>query len=126
MQTKSFEANKEIVFSSVVSVLQDLGYIIKGADIKTGFINAQSATKDTSGILSKMFDGDSSNSRTNVTAFVENRGNSTSVRLNFVVSNTASSAYGQASQNDQIIHDASVYENAFNKIGDTVFIKNGN
>ena len=48
IQTREFESPKKIVFASVVSVFQDLGYTIKGADLNTGFINAESAAQNTS------------------------------------------------------------------------------
>ena len=46
IQTREYEAAKKIVFGSVVSVFQDLGYTIKGADLETGFINAESAAQN--------------------------------------------------------------------------------
>lgn len=42
IQAKEFETTKKIAFASVLSVFQDLGYIIGSADFDTGFITAKS------------------------------------------------------------------------------------
>ena len=44
-QRKEFPTSKEVAFGSVVSILQDLGYIIKSADKDTGLISASSLAK---------------------------------------------------------------------------------
>jgi len=125
IQSQSYETKKAVAFSSVISVFQDLGYIVKSADKDTGFITAQSATKNTTGFWSAM-GGMTKNSKTNATAYVEElKAGLTKVRLNFVISNASSSAYGQNSANDIVIEDPKVYETAFNKIGDAVFIRSG-
>ena len=103
IQTREYEAPKKIVFASVVSVFQDLGYTIKNADLNTGFINAESATQnatfgadadvliDVLGIL-----GDTpptqSVEQTVATAFIEEIRDRTRVRLNFVTTRQSSSA----------------------------------
>ena len=45
LQTRSFDHGYNVTFRSVVSVFQDLGYIIKSADIETGFIQADGASE---------------------------------------------------------------------------------
>lgn len=125
IQSKSFEAKRNVAFASTLSVFQDLGYIIESADKDTGFITAKSATKNSTGFWAAM-GGVSQNTKTNATAFVEElRPGLTKVRLNFVVSNSSSSAYGQNSAHDNVIEDPKVYETAFNKIGDAIFIRSG-
>ncbi|OKY27729.1 hypothetical protein [Thalassotalea sp. PP2-459] len=125
IQSQQFESDKNIAFASVLSVFQDLGYIVKSADKDTGFITAQSATKNTTSFLAAM-GGATQNTKTNATAFVELlKEGTTKIRLNFVVSNSASSAYGQNSSHDIVIEDPKVYQNAFNKIGDAIFIRKG-
>ncbi len=125
-QSKSFETSKNVAFASVVSVFQDLGYIIKSADKDTGFITAQSAAKGSS-TFKKIMLGVSSSSKTNATAFIEEivKGN-TKIRLNFVSSISSSSQYGQNSTEENVIDDPKAYQVAFNKIGDAIFIRSGN
>lgn len=122
-QKKEFETTKDIAFGSVLSVFQDLGYIIDSANKDTGFITAASAaTGKTDWILT----GNRYNTQTKATAFAEElRPGIVSVRLNFVVANTTSRLYGQTYQNDKPIHDPQVYQSAFEKIEDAIFIRSG-
>lgn len=124
MQTHSFGASKDVVFRSVVSVFQDLGYSINSADEKTGFISAQGLAK--SSAASKFWLGISEVTQTKATAFIEDISHKTQVRLSFVNLNRSSSAYGQSDQKDNQILDAKVYQNAFDKIENAVFVRKGN
>ena len=54
LQSKEYEAKKELVFPSVVSVFQDLGYTIANADIASGLISAESSTESNVGIKSSL------------------------------------------------------------------------
>lgn len=123
IQSKHFENGKSLVFRSVVSVFQDLGYIVESADHETGFITAKSATKSDTNFFQAL-GGYSSTQTTKATAFVEElRPKYTKVRLNFVQISKGSSAYGQQNQNDEPILDPKIYQNAFNKIDDAIFIR---
>jgi len=124
-QTHEFEASKAIVFGSVVSVFQDLGYIVESADKDTGFITAGSASMNKTGFWEAM-SGMASSGKTKVTAFVEGiRPGFISVRLNFVDTKESSSQYGRQSKNDQPILDPKPYQVAFDKIEEAVFIRKG-
>lgn len=141
IQTKQFETTQKVAFASTLSVFQDLGYIVKSADRETGFITAQSASRNKKGSSQRIQFGDfqfdlaeflndaddsKKNTRTytSVTAFVEElRPPSVQVRLNFVVSRLSSSRHGQTDQRDTIVDDPKIYQNAFNKIGDAIFIR---
>lgn len=122
IQKKEFETTKRIAFGSVVSVLQDLGYIINNADFETGIITGNSPTNDN--VALRIFIGVSQNTTTKVSAFIEElSGGIVSIRLNFVANTTQSSAYGQNSSSDLPILDQEVYMSAFNKIEDAIFIR---
>lgn len=124
-QTKEFETDKSPAFGAVISVFQDLGYIVQSADKDTGFITAYSPSKNTTNIFLAL-GGSQSSGQTKATAFLEQiRPGFTSVRLNFVNSNKVSSAYGQSSDTDKPIMDPAVYQNAFNKIEDAIFVRTG-
>ena len=130
IQKRDFETNKKIAFGSVVSVLQDLGYILGSADFETGFITGTSPTENTtsgSEILLAALAGTAAsarNSTTKVSAFIEEIVEGTvSIRLNFVVSNTSSSAYGQTTAADTPILDKQVYISAFDKIETAIFVR---
>jgi hypothetical protein len=116
-QKKEFPTNKKIAFASTLSVFQDLGYIIRAADVDTGLITAASPTKTVHFLGSHM-------NNTEATAFVEEfTPTRTFVRINFVQVKESSSGYGMKSKNDRPIEDPKPYEIAFQKIGEAVFIR---
>ncbi|MGS1015126.1 hypothetical protein ACVCL0_03835 [Rhodanobacter sp. UC4450_H17] len=124
-QTKEFETTKTIVFGSVLSVFQDLGYIVQSADKDTGFITAASPTSNKTGFWQAMV-GVASSGQTKATAFVEEiRPGYVRVRLNFVNTRNNSSAYGQTQAEDTPILDPKPYQVAFEKIDDAVFVRKG-
>ena len=116
-QRKEFPTTKNVAFGSVVSVFQDLGYIISTADKDTGMISGSSPTKNVVFFGSHM-------SNTSVNAFVESFGpKRTAIRLNFVQVSESSSGYGMKSKSDKPIYDPKIYENAFEKISEGIFIR---
>jgi hypothetical protein len=127
IQAKMFETDKSTAFKSVLSVLQDLGYVIQAASLDTGVITAQSPTKqDKSGgaAFALAFGGVRTEGRTYVTASVEDfNAKQTRVRLNFVDKRFRSSTYGQQATDEQPILDVKIYSNAFEKISEAIFIR---
>ncbi len=117
LQTRTFDVNKRIAFNAVITILQNLGYIIQTADFDTGFITAQSP-KQTN------FFGTTSFTKT--TAFITERtANKTKIRINFVANTTSSTSKGQPIINDTAIENAQSYVNAFNKIRQQIFVSTG-
>ncbi len=134
IQKRDFETNKDVAFASTVSVLQDLGYTVNSADKDSGFITGQSlanASED-AGLIDLLLDDidteyDTVTVQTKATAFVEQiTDNRTSIRLSFVTSRNRSGALGQNSTQDQQILDQKLYQNAFERIENAVFIRTGN
>jgi PBP1b-binding outer membrane lipoprotein LpoB len=127
VQARMFETDKTTAFRSVVSVLQDLGYVVQTASMETGLVTAQSPTQqDTSGAaaFAAVFGGVRTEGRTVVTATVEDfNAKQTRVRLNFVDKRFRSSAYGQQASDEKPIDDPKIYENAFEKISEAIFIR---
>ena len=125
-QSKQFDVDKKTAFNSAMSVFQDLGYIVNSANLDTGFITAESPTQGTKGgeALWSFLAGMRVEGRTAVTAFVEELSpKSTKIRLNFVDRRKSSSEYGQQSNRDNPIQDPKIYQSAFDKISDAVFIR---
>jgi hypothetical protein len=125
-QSKQFEADKKTAFNSTMSVFQDLGYVVNSASLDTGFISAESPLKGAEGMRAFLenISNMRSEGKTAVTAFVEEIGpRSTKVRLNFVQRDKTLREYGQQANREQPILDPKVYESAFNKIGDAIFIR---
>jgi len=124
LQSREYEATKKVVFPSVISVFQDIGYTITNADIQTGLISAESSSK--SDFASKFWLGMTKVSQTKATAFVERIGDRTRARLNFVEVNKTSSGYGQTDRQDTPLLNAQLYRNAFEKIENAIFIRSRN
>jgi hypothetical protein len=123
MQSKEFEAAPRVMFRSVVSVFQDLGYTIDSADFDSGLITATSATKNKTNFWGALA-GVAASGNTRATATVEELANGrTLVRLNFVSSKNTSSKWGQTHKNDKPILEAEVYQVAFEKIDEALFVR---
>lgn len=117
-QSKEFDTQKKIAFASTMSVFQDLGYSITSSDMETGYIAAKSPTQNEVG-FGKMIMKD-----TKSTAFIEElRPGKTKVRLSFVNTEEWSGAYGSKLVQDNPIEDPAVYNNAFIKIQEAIFIR---
>lgn len=124
-QSKEFETDKSVAFAAVMSVFQDLGYIVQSADKETGFITAASPTKRNTNFFEAL-GGVASSGETKATAFIEQiRPGFANVRLNFVNTKKRSSAYGQSDQQDAPILEPKAYQIAFEKIDDAIFIRAG-
>ena len=124
LQSREYKEDKEKVFASIMSVFQDIGYTISNADIQTGLISAESSSN--SSFASKFWLGITKVSQTKATAFVEKVGGKTRARLNFVEVKELSSSYGQSDRQDLPLLDATLYQNAFEKIENAIFIRSSN
>jgi hypothetical protein len=123
LQSKEFETSKEILFASVVSVFQDLGYQLDSADLPTGFITASSASGNRTNFLEAL-GGVASSGNTRATAFVEAMPNGMArVRLNFLNTKQSSSWYGQSSKKDKPVLDPKTYQVAWDKIDEAIFVR---
>ena len=123
MQSRSYNKSKDIVFPSVMSVLQDLGYSIKTADIKTGLITAESTAKSNAAM--KFWLGIAEVTQTTADAFIEEINGKTKVRINFINMVKQSSSWGQDDRQDKQILDPAPYQNAFEKVENAIFVRSG-
>jgi hypothetical protein len=124
MQSREYEEPADVVFPSVVSVFQDLGYTIESADRASGFINARSAAD--SSMASKILLGVTSVNQTKATGFIETIGEITKVRLNFVDATETSSGWGQQDRTETPILEPQAYQNAFERIENAIFVRSVN
>ncbi|EMD81580.1 hypothetical protein [Pacificimonas flava] len=123
MQQKDFEVEKKVLFASVVSVFQDLGYQVTAADLDTGFINATSNSERSTNFWEAM-GGGASTKQVRGTAYIEQLNPTMSrVRLNFVQAKNVSTLYGQEESTSDSILDAQLYQNAFERIDEAVFVR---
>ena len=121
IQSRDYDKGKDIVFPSVMSVLRDLGYSIKAADIVTGLITAESTAESNQAM--KVWLGITQVTQTNANVFIEEIKSKTKVRINFVNVVKESSGYGQEDRTDKQILDPTPYRNAFEKIDSAIFIR---
>ena len=124
LQSREYETTKEVLFASVVSVFQDLGYQLSNADMPSGFITASSAMKNKTSFWEAMADQRGSGN-TKVTAFVETMPSGMArVRLNFQNSKITSGMWGGSSAQDKPILDPLTYKTAWDKIDEAIFVRN--
>lgn len=123
IQSHEYETTKEVLFASVVSVFQDLGYQLANADMASGFITASSPMKNKTSFLDALAKQRGSGN-TKVTAFVEQMpGGTARVRLNFVNSKTTSGMWGGSTGEDKPLLDPQTYKVAWDKIDEAVFTR---
>lgn len=123
MQQRDFEVKKEVLFASTVSVFQDLGYQIQAADLETGFINAKSNAENSTNFF-EAYAGSRSSRQTQATAFVEQVSPEMArVRLNFVEASSTSSQWGSDQTTSASLLDPTLYQNAFERIEEAVFVR---
>ena len=121
LQSREFRTTKDQLFSSVVSVFQDLGYQINAADMASGFITAGSANKNKTGFLEAMV-GMRSSGASRATAFIELMPSGlTRARLNFMNTKNSSNAYGSSSSKDKAVLDPQTYQLAFGRVEQALF-----
>jgi hypothetical protein len=122
MQTRDYETSKVVSFPAVMSILQDSGYRILAADRDTGLITATASTK--SKLTWAPFVGFGRSKKTPVvSAFIEDRGVGSRVRLNFVMAKAKNGAYGSSWSDEEPILDPTVYRDAFERIDKEVFTR---
>lgn len=123
MQSHDFEAKMDVVYPSVISVLQDSGYRVQSADRASGLITATASTK--SQTTYNVFHGLGKKKDTPVvSAFIEPRGaRMTRVRLSFVMTETKARRYMAGQADEEPILDPAVYQKAFEQIEQAVFLR---
>lgn len=120
IQARDFETTAEVLFPSVVSVLQDAGYRISEADKASGFVSGVGSAEQK--LTFNWFWGFGKKKTVPVvSAFIEQRGpNISRLRLNFVMSKSKS----RENMSDETpISDPAVYKDAFEKIEKEVFVR---
>lgn len=122
IQSKEFETSKDLAFAAVMTVIQDLGYTVQTADLGSGFITAASPTENKTGFF-EAIGGVSASGNTMLTAFIMQMPSGlTRIRLNFVNSKNQSSTYGQQARKDKPILDPLVYQTAWDKVDEALFV----
>jgi hypothetical protein len=120
-QSHEFNYAYGIVFSSTLSVLQDLGYVIKSGDKETGLITAEGINDSRSSSMGLRV----TTSVPSVSAFIEPVSqNSTRVRFMFTVKETRfRSGIVLEKESQFMVTDQSVYQAAHEKVEAAAFVR---
>lgn len=122
IQARDYEVTKEVTFPSVMTILQDSGYRIQEADKDTGLITATASTK--SKLTWAPFVGFGKSKKTPVvSAYIEDRGSGSRIRLSFVMAKVKSNAYGTSLSDEEPITDPATYRDAFERIEKEIFVR---
>jgi hypothetical protein len=122
MQARDYEVGKTVSFPAVMTVLQDSGYRIQSADRDTGLITATASTK--SKTTWAPFVGFGKSKKTPVvSAFIEDRGPGSRVRMNFILAKSKKGAYGMGWEDEEPILEQQVYRDAFEKVEKEIFTR---
>lgn len=127
VQTQEFQADKMVTMNSVMSVLQDLGYVLKTADKEVGLITASSPARRPGKLLSPslIVNGEPivTTTQAHATAVIEEaRPGVIAVRLNFVVSAHSEGQNVSSTRDDQVL-DAETYRMVFDKIREAISVR---
>lgn len=122
IQSRSFETTPKIAFASVMSVFQDLGYVIDAASFETGFITARRLSVKHE---KSFWEAHRDFFQTQSTAFLEQTDPKTvRIRLTFSNMHQALEMNGLMRQVEQeVVQDNGTYQVAFNKIQQAIFIR---
>lgn len=122
MQTKEFETTKDQAFGAVMTVLQDSGYRIQSGDVQSGLITGIGST--TGKMSYSLWSGFGKKKLTPiVSAFIEQMGPVSKIRLNFIMAKVKSTVYGSQPQDEEPVIDSAVYQDAFEKISQALFVR---
>lgn len=122
MQARDYEVGKSVSFPAVMTVLQDSGYRIQSADRDTGLITATASTK--SKTTWAPFVGFGKSKKTPVvSAYIEDRGPGSRVRMNFILAKSKKGAYGMGWEDEEPILEQQVYRDAFERVEKEIFTR---
>ena len=119
-QSHEFGYSYGVVFASTLSVLQDLGYVIKSGDKETGLITAEGINDSrTSGLGMRV-----TTTIPSVSAFIEPVSQTaTRVRFTFIVKETKLWAGKLEKETQNMVTDQAVYQSAFEKVESAAFVR---
>lgn len=122
MTTKQFETNQDVVFKSVISLLQSESYIIHQADKETGLINATKRIENKNAGLQRALIGSSKDANTSKAMFYIESINTDRTEIKITMyegSESSSNGYWGTVNKDvkeKMIYEPQVYNEWFNSL----------
>lgn len=120
LQTREFDATEDQAFQAVISTFQDYGYAVTSADKSTGLVLGKSTSEAS---LSHMT-GLTRVEYNKASAFIEKVAqNRVKIRVSIVKYVSARSAYGGGGEKEVVRTKPQMYQDIFNKIEQSLFLK---
>lgn len=122
MTTKQYEADKDLVFKSAISLLQSESYIIDRADQEIGLINANKRIENKNAATQRFFLGTSKDANTSKTMFyieeINNEITEVKITLYEGAESTRVGQWGQVSKdnNEKMIYEPEIYNEWFQSL----------
>ncbi|MCL7989210.1 hypothetical protein M8998_14770 [Sphingobacterium sp. lm-10] len=122
MTTKQFDASPDMVFKSIISLLQSEGYIVDRADKETGLLNASKRIENKNAASQRFWTGSSKDANTSKAMFyVEEVNDSvTEVKISMYEGSESTSTgyWGQNNKNvkEQMVYEPQIYGEWFNSL----------
>ncbi|WP_139227466.1 hypothetical protein [Sphingobacterium wenxiniae] len=122
MTTKQFESDQDIVFKSVISLLQSESYIVDRADKETGLINASKRIENKNANMQRALWGSSKDANTSKAMFYVEEVNETVTEVKITLYEGAESSrsgyWGQVNKDtkEQMIYEPQVYQAWFQSL----------
>ena len=120
LQTREFDATPDQAFQAVISTFQDYGYAVTSADKATGLIMG----KTTSDATISSFTGITRVEYNKASAFIEQVAqNRVKIRVSIIKYVSARASTGGGGEKEVVRTKPQVYQDIFNKIEQSLFLK---
>ncbi|WP_134091070.1 hypothetical protein [Olivibacter sp. XZL3] len=122
MTTKQFESDQELVFKSVISLLQSESYIVDRADKETGLINASKRIENKNAASQRFWLGTAKDANTSKAMFYIEGVNDSLTEVKITMYEGAESSrngyWGQVNKDtkEQMIYEPEVYQEWFTSL----------
>jgi len=122
MTTKQFESGHDLIFKSIISLLQSESYIVDRADKETGLINASKRIENKNAASQRFWTGSSKDANTSKAMFYVEAVNDdvTEVKISMYEGSESSKSgyWGQVNKDskEQMIYEPRVYQEWFQSL----------
>lgn len=118
LQTREFDATPDQAFQAVISTFQDYGYAVTSADKATGLIMGKTTSDATINL------GYTRVEYNKASAFIQQISqNRVKIRVSIIKYVSATGSYGAAGEKEVVRTKPQVYQDIFNKIEQSLFLK---
>lgn len=115
--TRQFEDSKDIVFKSVISLLQSESYLIEDANDRTGLIRANKRIENKNAQMQRLFLGNSKDANTSKASIYIEEFNPDLSEVKITLYEGSESTLGRVKESSQkMIYDAEIYNQWFNNL----------